>query len=67
MLPMPVMERMPRTMSKAAGDFDPALKSVVAALARACELLEAGDLAAATKWTAIAAALGETDNRPETN
>ena len=36
-------------------------KSAVAALARACELLEAGDLADAAKWAAIAASLGEAE------
>jgi hypothetical protein len=46
-------------------DFDSS-KSVLAALARACELLEAGDLADAAKWAAIAAGLGEGETLAET-
>ena len=46
-------------------DFDPA-KSVVSALAHACELLKAGDLADAAKWAAIAAGLGEVEKLRET-
>ena len=38
-----------------------ALQSAPAALALACEWLDAGNLAEAAKWAAIAANLGEAD------
>jgi hypothetical protein len=41
-------------------------KSAVTALARACALLEAGDLADAAKWAAIAARLGDGEKLAET-
>jgi hypothetical protein len=51
----------PKMMPAAAPDSDSS-KSAVTALARACELLEAGDLADAAKWAAIAASLGEAES-----
>lgn len=45
----------------AANDSDPP-ESASAALARACEWLDAGNLAEAVKWAAIAANLGEAEN-----
>lgn len=44
---------------------DPPL-SVVAALARACVLLKAGNLADAAKWTAVAASRSEAETLSET-
>jgi hypothetical protein len=41
-------------------------RSAMAALARACALLEAGQLADAAKWAAIAAGLGEAEASTET-
>ena len=50
----------PKMVPAAVTDSDSS-KSAVNALARACELLEAGDLADAAKWAAIAASLGEAE------
>jgi hypothetical protein len=41
-------------------------KSILAALARAEELLKAGDLADAAKWAALAASLRGVQSQPET-
>lgn len=49
----------------AANDSD-APESASAALARACEWLDAGNLAEAAKWAAIAANLDEAENLTET-
>ncbi|HEY4274160.1 MAG TPA: hypothetical protein VGM68_01655 [Rhizomicrobium sp.] len=41
-------------------------RSVVAALARACDLLEAGQLADAARWAAVAAGLSEVEAMAQT-
>jgi hypothetical protein len=59
------MQKTHMLTSAASADFEPS-KSAVAALARACELLKAGDLADAAKWAAIAASLGEDEIQAQT-
>jgi hypothetical protein len=39
------------------------MRSMAAALALACDWLQLGNLAEAAKWAAIAASLGEAENR----
>ena len=59
------MQKTERPAFPPAADFHLS-KSTIAALARADELLKAGDLADAVKWAAVAASLRGTQSQPET-
>jgi hypothetical protein len=60
---MPVMQKAPHTASRLQ-DFE-MVRSAAAALATARDLLEAGNMAEAAKWAAIAASLGDAEKLTE--
>ncbi len=58
------MQKISRAISEPGSDADPT-KSAAAALALARDWLQAGNMAEAAKWAAIAASLSETEKPSE--